>query len=152
MTVEAAKPKRQVPFDVITKGVGFWTGEICAYIVEWDSVNKETFHKEDDTKIDYKANLQSGLYNYDFAVRTGLLHRGPYAGWYLCCIGFDSLEAFLAWCGEDYNLDSLATWTKVEGHKDYNCIRVFFLSKTLLKNLARFKGTSIIEVNLDLHN
>ena len=101
MTVQEkiAKPKRQVPLDVATKGIEFWTEDICTHIIEYDSVNKETFHeewqKEDDTKIDYKANLQAGLYNYGFAVRTGLLHRGPHEGWYLGCIDFDSFEAWI---------------------------------------------------------
>ncbi len=129
MTLEEKISRRQVPLDILAKGVEFWTEGVCAHIIEYDSVNKQTFHKkwqeEDDTKIDYKAILRAGLYNYGFAVRTGLLHRGPYEGWYLCCIDFDTIEAYLIWCGEDYNLDSSAIWTRVEWHKDHNRIHVF---------------------------
>ena len=152
MTVEEKipSPKRQAPFDIIAKGVEFWTEIMGAHIIEYDSVNKETFHLkwqlDDDTKFDYKANLGLGLYNYGFAVRTGLLHRGPYKGWYLCCIDFDTFEAFLTWCGEDYNLDSLAIWTRIEWHKDIKRIHVFFLSKIPFKGLARSKDNKTIEV------
>jgi hypothetical protein len=47
-----------------------------AHVVECDSVNKETFHDkwstEDDTKVDYKANLQKGLYNYGLCKNRSL--------------------------------------------------------------------------------
>jgi hypothetical protein len=66
---------------------------VGAHIVEFASVNKETFHNkwttEDDTGFDtcyYMANLQKGLYDKGFAVRTGRLNRGPYKGYYLICI------------------------------------------------------------------
>ena len=62
------------------------------------------------------ANLRKGLYNKDFAVRAGRINRGPYKGYYLICIDFDTLEAFLAWCGDDYDLDTLAKWTRVDWH------------------------------------
>ncbi len=157
MTVEEQKqkptqklPKRQTPFDIVTKGVEFWTGETGAHIIEYDSINKETFHLkwqiDDDTKFDYKSNLQAGLYDYGFAVRTGFLHRGKYKGCYLDCIDFDTLEAFLTWCGEDYNLDSLAIWTRVEWHKDRLRIHVFIISKSPLKDLARSDKNKFIEV------
>lgn len=87
------------------------------------------------TKIDYKANLQAGFYNYGIAVRIGLLHRGPYAGLYLSCIDFDTIEAFQTWYGEDYTFESLTAWTRVEWHKDRSRIHVFFLSKVPIKTV-----------------
>jgi hypothetical protein len=127
MATKVRKPKRLVPSDILENRVEFWTKKIGAHVVECDSVNKETFHKkwptEDDTKIDYKANLQKGLYNYGLSVRTGLLHRGPYLDWYLGCIDFDSFEAFQTWCGEDYTLDNIVIWTRVEWHRN-----IYFLS------------------------
>ena len=104
---------------------------------------------EDDTTFDidyYMANLRKGLYNNGFAVRAGRLNRGPYKGYYLICIDFDTLEAFLAWCGDDYNLDSLAKWTRVDWHKDPERVHAFFILKTPLKNLARSNNNQILEV------
>ena len=130
--------------------VSYWTQTIGAHIIEWDSTKKETFHKEwpteDDTKIDYMTNLQAGLYDKGIAVRTGKLYRGRYKGHYLICIDFDTLEAFLAWCNGDYDLDRLAKWTRVDWHKNPARIHVFFISKTPLKDLARSKDNEIIEV------
>lgn len=150
MTQEEVLPKRLAPSDVVARAIEFWTGEVGAFVIEYDSINKDIHHNEwpseDDTKVDYKANLENGLYNYGIAVRTGLLHRGPYKGWYLGCIDFDTIEAFLTWCGEDYNLDSLAIWTRIEWHQDIKRIHLFFLSKTPLKNLARSEDNKIIEV------
>jgi hypothetical protein len=134
----------------VAAAVSYWTKVVSTHIIEYDSVNKETFHKtwsiEDDTKVDYKAKLQLGIYNKGVAARTGLLHRGQYNGWYLICIDFDSLEAFRTWCGNDYDLDTLAKWTRVDWHKNPEKIHVFFLSKTPLKDLARSKDNQIIEV------
>ncbi len=148
MTVE--ETKRRLPFDIVAKKVEFWTEATGAHIIEYDSVNKQTFHTqwstEDDTKIDYKANLKAGLYNHGFAVRTGLLHRGPYTGRYLDCLDFDTIEAFPTWCGDDYGLDSLAIWTRVEWHKDKRRIHVFIISKSPLKDLVRSDKNKIIEV------
>jgi hypothetical protein len=130
--------------------VSDWTETIGAHIIEYDSVNKKTFHKEwsteDDTKIDYKANLRGGLYDRGIAARTGILNRGQYKDRYLICIDFDTPEAFSAWCAEDYNLDTLAKWTRVDWHKNPARIHVFFISKTPLKDLARSKDNQIIEV------
>jgi hypothetical protein len=130
--------------------VSFWTEVTAAHIIEYDSKKKDTFHEkwstEDDTKIDYKANLRRGLYDKGIAVRTGKLYRGPYNGYYLICIDFDTLDAFLEWCNGDYDLDSLAKWTRVEWHKDPARIHVFFISKTPLKDLARSKDNKRIEV------
>jgi hypothetical protein len=134
----------------IVAAVSFWTETVGAHIIEYDSVNKKTFHKEwsteDDTNIDYKANLQKGLYSKGIAVRTGKLYHGQYKDFYLCCIDFDSEEGFLAWCAEDYNLDILAKWTRVDWHKNPKRIHVFFISKTPLKDLARNRDNQIIEV------
>lgn len=111
----------------------FWTETVGAHIIEYDSVNKKTFHKEwsteDDANIDYKANLRAGLYDKGFAARTSMLYRGPYKDYYLICIDFDGEEAFLTWCGEDYTLDSLAKWTRVDWHKDPKRIHVFFYQR-----------------------
>jgi hypothetical protein len=100
--------------------VSYWTEIIGAHIIEYDSFNKKTFHNEwsteDDTKIDYKAKLRGGLYDKGTAVRTGKLYRGLYKGHYLICIDFDTLDAFLAWCDGEYDLDSLAKWTRVDWH------------------------------------
>lgn len=103
--------------------VSYWTEVVGAHIIEYDSVHKKISHREwpteDDTTFDidyYMANLRKGLYNKDFAVRAGRINRGPYKGYYLICIDFDTLEAFLAWCGDDYDLDTLAKWTRVDWH------------------------------------
>ena len=134
----------------IAAAVSYWTETIGAHIIEYDSVNKKTYHKEwpieDDANINYKANLLAGFYDKGIAVRTGKLSRGPYRGRYLCCIDFDSLEAFQAWCGDDYTLESLAKWTRVEWHKDPASIHVFFLSKTPMMDLAQSDDNKIIEV------
>jgi hypothetical protein len=92
------------------------------------------------------ANLRRGLYNNGIAARTGRLHRGRYNDWYLICIDFDTCEAFLTWCNGDYDLDSLAKWTRVDWHNNPERIHVFFLSKTPLKDLAQSKDNQIIEV------
>lgn len=64
------------------------------------------------------ANLRKDLYKNGFAVRTGKLNRGQYKDHYLICIDVDSLEAFLAWCGDEYDLASLGKWTRVDWHKN----------------------------------
>ena len=132
------------------EAISYWTEVVGVHIVEWDSIKKETFHKEwsteDDTNINYKANLQAGLYDRGFVARTGKLHHGRYKDYYLICIDFDTLEAFLAWCNGDYDLDSLAKWTRVDWHKNPARIHVFFISKTPLKDLARSENNQIIEV------
>ena len=131
----------------------FWTQMVGAHIIECDSVNKVYRHDgwstEDDTAFDldyYMRNLHLGVYNKGFAVRTGKLNRGPYKGLYVICIDFDSLEAFLAWCGGDYNLEILARWTRVDWHNDPKRIHVFFISKSPLIDLARNNNNQIIEV------
>lgn len=133
--------------------VSYWTESIGAHIIEYDSKTKQSFHKkwptEDDTIFDidyYMANLRKGLYNKGFAVRTGKLNRGPYKDYYLICIDFDTPEAFSAWCGEDYNLEILAKWTRVDWHKDPKRIHAFFISKIPLKDLARNNNNQIIEM------
>jgi hypothetical protein len=70
------------------------------------------------------------------------LHHGPYVGSYLGCIDFDNEETFLAWCGQDYNLNSLARWTRIEWHRNPGKLHVFFLSKTPLRNM-RYKGIEV---------
>ena len=69
--------------------VSFWTKTVGAHIVEYNSREKKSFHKgwptEDDTKYDYNADLQKGVYDNGIAVRTGILHNGPYVGQYLGC-------------------------------------------------------------------
>jgi hypothetical protein len=140
----------KIPRQELEAVVTFWTEIVGAHIIEYDSIKKETFHKqwstEDDTNINYKANLQAGLYDKGFAVRTGKLNRGPYKDYYLISIDYDTLEAFLAWCGEDYNLEILAKWTRVEWHKNPAKIHAFFISKTPLRDFARSKDNQIIEV------
>lgn len=133
--------------------ISFWTQKIGTHIIEFDSVNKKTspnkWSTEDDTTFDinyYMVNLRKGLYKKGFAVRTGRLNRGPYKGCYVICIDFDTLEAFLAWCGDDYNLEILAKRTRVDWHKNPARIHVFFISKTPLKDLARNNNNQIIEV------
>jgi hypothetical protein len=48
----------------------------------------------------------------------------------------------LVWCGDDYNLESLANWTRVEWHKNPAKLHVFFISKTPLRNM-RHKGIEV---------
>jgi hypothetical protein len=92
---------------------------------------------EDDTKYDYNADLQIGAYDNGIAVRTGILHHGPYVDQYLGCIDFDNEETFLTWCGKDYNLDTLGEWTRVEWHNNPAKLHVFFISKTPLRNIKK---------------
>jgi hypothetical protein len=129
-----------------TGAVSYWTRTIGAHIIEYNSVTKKTLHKkwnsEDDTKVDYRANLLAGLYDNGIAVRTGLLHHGPYTDQYLGCIDFDIEETFRIWCGDDYNLETLAKWTRVEWHKNPTKLHVFFISKTPLANI-RQKGIEV---------
>lgn len=136
--------------DGLSTAVLFWTREVGAHIIEYNSVIKKTFHDnwstEDDSQINYLALLKTGIFNKGFAVRTGLLHRGPNKGCYLCCIDFDSAEAFRTWCDDDYKLDTLAKLTRVEWHQDLARVHVFFTSKTPLKDLARSKDNQVIEV------
>jgi hypothetical protein len=124
--------------------VSFWTKTVGAHIIEYNSRKKESFHKswptEDDTKYDYEADVQAGRYDNGIAVRTGLLHRGPFIGLYLGCIDFDNEETFLAWCqGSEYkdSLDTLSRWTRVDWHKNPAKLHIFFLSKAPLKNIKR---------------
>jgi hypothetical protein len=133
--------------------ISFWTQKVGAHIIEYDSVNKTTFHDEwsteDDTAFDinyYMANFRKAHYKKGFAVRTGKLNRGPYKDSYLISIDFDTLEAFLTWCAEDYDLDTLAKWTRVDWHKNPARVHAFFISKTPLKDLARSNGNQIIEI------
>ncbi len=128
--------------------VSFWTISIGAHIIEYNSVTKKTFHLEwsKEDSLDYETNLKTGLYDNGFAVRTGLLTRGIYKGYYLCCIDFDTIEAFLTWCANDTDLDTLGAWTRVEWHKNPAKLHVFFLSKYPMKDLARSKDNEIIEV------
>jgi hypothetical protein len=143
----------KIPRQELEAAVSYWTEIVGAHIIEYDSIKKETCHRkwstEDDTTFDtdyYMMNLRKGLYDKGFAVRTGELNRGPYKGYYLISIDFDTLEAFLAWCGDDYNLDTLAKWTRVDWHKDPAKVHAFFISKTPLKDLARSKDNQIVEV------
>jgi hypothetical protein len=128
----------------VAGSVSFWTKIVCAHIIEYNSRKKESFHKrwqaEDDTKYDYEADLQAGRYDNGIAVRTGLLHRGPFIGLYLGCIDFDNEETFLAWCdGSECkdSLDTLSRWTRVDWHKNPAKLHIFFLSKAPLRNIKR---------------
>jgi P4 family phage/plasmid primase-like protien len=132
----------------------FWTQTTGGHIIERADVNdkKGTKHtewqNEDDTAFTldyYLDNLKRGLYYIGFSVRMGILNRGPYKGLYLNCIDFDTYEAFITW-GEDYTLEIVAKWTRVDWHQNRARIHVFFISKTPLKNLARTEKNQIIEV------
>jgi len=133
----------------VTGSIDFWTNIIGAHIVEYNSRKKESFHRgwptEDDTKYDYDSDLQKGVYDNGIAVRTGLLHHGPYVGQYLGCIDFDNKETFFTWCQESENLDTLSRWTRVDWHNNPAKLRVFFKSKTPLSN-KRHKGIEVYSV------
>jgi hypothetical protein len=148
MTAEGRLPKVLMPRESTIKAVSYWTEKVKVRIIDYDSVNKETFHKEwqrEQDIPDYKSNIEKGVYDFGFAIRTGWFGI-QFEDWYLIVLDFDTLEAFQIWCGDDYNLDTLAKWTRVEWHKNPEKIHVFFLSKTPFIDFAGGNDKKILEV------
>ena len=106
-----------------------WPELLGVGIIHAESKVKEVHYTEwqklDFSTIDFKKNLERGLYDEGIAVRTGKTLSGMK---YLVLLDFDGWEAVVAWFGTWENVIALSKKTLVEWHQDQGKIHVFLFS------------------------
>ena len=124
MTVSVTKltPGEQAP-------VLRWPELFGVGIIHAKSKVKEVHYTEwqklDFSTVDFKKNLERGMYDEGIAIRTGKTLSGMK---YLAVLDFDGWEAVVAWFGTWENVIALSKKTLIEWHQDQGKIHVFLFS------------------------
>ncbi len=98
-------------------------------------VNTPGWQTLDLDKVDYEANLKTGLYNNGIALRLGqCLVNGNGNQLYSFALDFDGSDAIMAWFGNWDNVIKFSQRTRIEWHKNQSSIHVLFLSHRPIAN------------------
>jgi hypothetical protein len=102
----------------------FWPEIAGIGILPADTKNKKIYLKSwteiDLSTINYRAELDNGLYDNGIAIRTGKTISGKY---FLVAIDFDGIDAVIKWFGSWERVLEIAKQTRIEIeiNGDYIC-------------------------------
>jgi len=125
----------------ITAGIG---------ILPADTRNKKIYlkgwTKKDLSTIDYRTELDNGLYDNGIAIRTGKIISGKYV---LVAIDFDGIDAVIEWFGSWERVLEIAKQTRIEWHGDKSRLHMFLLASKPVKNRRIRIKESLLEAKCE---
>jgi bifunctional DNA primase/polymerase-like protein len=124
----------------------FWPEIAGIGILPADTKNKKIYLKSwteiDLSTINYRAELDNGLYDNGIAIRTGKTISGKY---FLVAIDFDGIDAVIKWFGSWERVLEIAKQTRIEWHGDKWRLHMFLLANRPVKNKRLQIKDSLLE-------
>ena len=128
----------------------FWPETAGVGIIPADTRNKKIYLKgwteKDLSTVDYRADLDNGLYDNGIAIRTGKTISGKY---FLVAIDFDGIDAAIEWFGSWERVLEIAKLTRIEWHGDRGRLHMFLLASKPVKNRRIRIKESLLEAKCE---